>query len=90
MTDELGMTTLPVGGEDSYVIQMSQYLGINNASENKAIVEWMYRDMCLAQAATGSSIRRGMREARLTSSPDPCSTVNRGRASSYRARCKVR
>lgn len=35
MTDELGMTTLPVGGEDSYVIQMSQYLGVNNASENK-------------------------------------------------------
>lgn len=35
MTDELGMTTLPTGGEDSYIIQMSQYLGINNASENK-------------------------------------------------------
>jgi multiple sugar transport system substrate-binding protein len=35
MTDELGMTTLPVGGEDSYVIQMSQYLAVNNASENK-------------------------------------------------------
>ncbi len=35
MTDQLGMTTLPVGGEDSYVIQMSQYLGINGASENK-------------------------------------------------------
>lgn len=35
MTDELGMTTLPVGGEDAYVIQMSQYLGINNASANK-------------------------------------------------------
>ena len=35
MTDEVGMTTLPVGGEDSYVIQMSQYLGINKASENK-------------------------------------------------------
>jgi multiple sugar transport system substrate-binding protein len=35
MTDELGITTLPVGGEDSYIIQMSQYLGINNASENK-------------------------------------------------------
>jgi multiple sugar transport system substrate-binding protein len=34
-TDELGLTTLPVGGEDSYVIQMSQYLGINNASEHK-------------------------------------------------------
>ena len=35
MTDELAMTTLPVGGEDSYVIQMSQYLAINAASENK-------------------------------------------------------
>lgn len=35
MTDELGATTLPVGGEDSYVIQMSQYLDMNNASENK-------------------------------------------------------
>ena len=35
MTDELGMTTLPVGGEDSYVIQMSQYLAMNKASENK-------------------------------------------------------
>jgi len=35
MTDEIGMTTLPVGGEDSYVIQMSQYLAVNEASENK-------------------------------------------------------
>ena len=35
MTDELGMTTLPAGGEDAYTIQMSQYLGINKASENK-------------------------------------------------------
>lgn len=35
MTDVLGATTLPVGGEDSYIIQMSQYLGINNASQNK-------------------------------------------------------
>lgn len=35
MTDELGMTTLPKGGEDSYAIQMSQYLGINKASEHK-------------------------------------------------------
>lgn len=35
MTDELGMTTLPSGGEPAYAIQMSQYLGINNASENK-------------------------------------------------------
>lgn len=35
MTDELGMTTLPVGGEASYVIQMSQYLAINVASEHK-------------------------------------------------------
>ena len=35
MTDELGATTLPVGGEDSYVIQMSQYLAVNKDSENK-------------------------------------------------------
>jgi multiple sugar transport system substrate-binding protein len=35
MTDQLGMTTLPKGGEDSYVIQMSQYLGMNKASQNK-------------------------------------------------------
>jgi multiple sugar transport system substrate-binding protein len=35
MTDKLGATTLPVGGEDSYVIQMSQYLGIYNGSKNK-------------------------------------------------------
>jgi multiple sugar transport system substrate-binding protein len=35
MTDELSMTTLPVGGEDSYVIQMSQYMAINKDSKNK-------------------------------------------------------
>jgi multiple sugar transport system substrate-binding protein len=35
MTDQLGATTLPVGGEDSYVIQMSQYLAINKDSQNK-------------------------------------------------------
>ena len=35
MTDELGLTTLPAGGEDAYTIQMSQYLGVNNASANK-------------------------------------------------------
>jgi multiple sugar transport system substrate-binding protein len=35
MTDEIGMTTLPAGGEDAYAIQMSQYLGINKDSENK-------------------------------------------------------
>ncbi len=35
MTDELGMTTLPAGGEPSYAIQMSQYLGMSAASENK-------------------------------------------------------
>jgi multiple sugar transport system substrate-binding protein len=34
-TDELGVTTLPTGGEPAYAIQMSQYLGINNESENK-------------------------------------------------------
>ncbi|MGC9395773.1 MAG: ABC transporter substrate-binding protein [Anaerolineae bacterium] len=35
MTDELAATTLPVGGEPSYVIQMSQYLGMNKDSQNK-------------------------------------------------------
>lgn len=35
MTDELGMTTLPAGGEPAYAIQMSQYLGINKDSKNK-------------------------------------------------------
>jgi multiple sugar transport system substrate-binding protein len=35
MTDELGATTLPKGGEPSYVIQMSQYLGMSKDSQNK-------------------------------------------------------
>lgn len=35
MTDELGMTTLPAGGKPAYAIQMSQYLAINKASQNK-------------------------------------------------------
>jgi multiple sugar transport system substrate-binding protein len=35
MTDQLGMTTLPKGGEKSYAIQMSQYLGIYKDSKNK-------------------------------------------------------
>jgi multiple sugar transport system substrate-binding protein len=35
MTDKLGATTLAKGGEDSYVIQMSQYLGVNKDSKNK-------------------------------------------------------
>jgi multiple sugar transport system substrate-binding protein len=35
MTDELGMTTLPAGGEPAYAIQMSQYLAINKNSSNK-------------------------------------------------------
>src|SRR5512137_1958491 len=34
MKDKLGATTLPKGGEKSYVIQMSQYLGVNKASKN--------------------------------------------------------
>lgn len=34
MTDVVGMTTLPTGGDPAYAIQMSQYLGINNASAN--------------------------------------------------------
>ncbi|MBZ0282054.1 MAG: extracellular solute-binding protein [Anaerolineae bacterium] len=35
MTDELGITTLPTGGEPAYAIQMSQYLAVNNNSQNK-------------------------------------------------------
>ncbi len=35
MTDEIGMTTLPTGGEPAYAIQMSQYLAMNAASANK-------------------------------------------------------
>jgi multiple sugar transport system substrate-binding protein len=35
MKDKLGATTLPAGGEKSYTIQMSQYLGINKDSKNK-------------------------------------------------------
>jgi multiple sugar transport system substrate-binding protein len=35
MTDEVGMTTLPQGGEPAYAIQMSQYLAMNADSENK-------------------------------------------------------
>jgi multiple sugar transport system substrate-binding protein len=34
MQDKLGATTLPEGGEKSYTIQMSQYLGINKDSKN--------------------------------------------------------
>ncbi len=33
MTDTLGATTLPAGGEKAYAIQMSQYLGINKATK---------------------------------------------------------
>ena len=52
MTDTLGATTLPAGGEDSYVIQMSQYLGMNKASENKeaaqAFLDYLQTDECMA------------------------------------------
>ena len=34
MKDKLGATTLPKGGQKSYAIQMSQYMGINKASKN--------------------------------------------------------
>lgn len=35
MTDVLGVTTLPTGGEPAYAIQNSQYFGINKDSDNK-------------------------------------------------------
>ncbi|MDR1558693.1 MAG: extracellular solute-binding protein [Clostridiales bacterium] len=34
MTDTLGAVTLPSGGEKSYAIQMSQYIGVNKDSAN--------------------------------------------------------
>lgn len=34
MTDALGATTLPTGGEKAYQIQMSQYIGLNKNSKN--------------------------------------------------------
>jgi multiple sugar transport system substrate-binding protein len=34
LKDKLGATTLPKGGQKSYAIQMSQYIGINKASKN--------------------------------------------------------
>lgn len=34
MTDSLGATTLPKGGEKSYTIQMSQYIGVYKNSKN--------------------------------------------------------
>jgi multiple sugar transport system substrate-binding protein len=37
MTDQLGATTLPVGGEDSYIIQMSQYLADWSASRVRRV-----------------------------------------------------
>ncbi len=33
MKDKLGATTLPKGGQKSYAIQMSQYIGVNKASK---------------------------------------------------------
>ncbi len=35
MTNKLGATTLPKGGQKSYAIQMSQYLGVYKNSKNK-------------------------------------------------------
>src|SRR5262245_4969143 len=35
MDDQVRVTALPSGGEQSYTIQMSQYLGMNKASKNK-------------------------------------------------------
>src|SRR5512140_252176 len=53
MTDKLGATTLPKGGEKSYVIQMSQYLGINKASTNKAAAALFINFFVTSPAAGG-------------------------------------
>jgi ABC-type glycerol-3-phosphate transport system substrate-binding protein len=68
MTDKLGATTLPAGGEKSYVIQMSQYLGINKASQNKEAAA-LFINFFVTSPAAGSIL--------LTNRGVPCSPVVR-------------
>jgi len=67
-TDELGMTTLPVGGEDSYVIQMSQYLAINKDSKNKEAAA-LFINFFVTSPAAGAILQ--------TNRGVPCSPVVR-------------
>jgi len=56
MTDELGATTLPKGGEPSYVIQMSQYLGMSKGSENKEAAA-LYINYFVTSPAAGAVLQ---------------------------------
>jgi len=67
-TDELGMTPLPVGGEDSYVIQMSQYLAINKDSKNKEAAA-LFINFFVTSPAAGAILQ--------TNRGVPCSPVVR-------------
>ncbi len=52
MTDQLSAMTLPTGGEPSYAIQMSQYLGVYNGSENKEAAT-LFINFFVTQPAAG-------------------------------------
>jgi multiple sugar transport system substrate-binding protein len=52
-TDELGITTLPTGGEPAYAIQMSQYLAINKDSQNKEAAA-LFINFFVTQPAAGA------------------------------------
>jgi multiple sugar transport system substrate-binding protein len=56
MTDELGATTLPKGGEPSYVIQMSQYLGMSKDSQNKEAAA-LYINYFVTSPAAGAVLQ---------------------------------
>jgi multiple sugar transport system substrate-binding protein len=68
MTDKLGATTLPVGGEKSYVIQMSQYLAINKDSKNKEAAA-LFINFFVTSPAAGAVLQ--------TNRGIPCSPVVR-------------
>lgn len=56
MTDELGMTTLPTGGEPAYAIQMSQYLAVNKDSANKEAAA-LFINFFVTQPAAGAILQ---------------------------------
>jgi multiple sugar transport system substrate-binding protein len=70
MKDSLGATTLPKGGEKAYIIQMSQYLGINSASKNKEAAA-LFINFFVTSPAAGAVLQ--------TNRGVPCSPVVRQR-----------
>jgi multiple sugar transport system substrate-binding protein len=73
MKDKLGATTLPAGGQKSYAIQMSQYLGINKASKNKEAAA-LFINFFVTSPAAGAILQ--------TNRGVPCSPVVRTAISS--------